>query len=478
MQQWLSVLAPAYAEIFLLGMICVIMLVDLMLSESMRWVTYILTQLTLIVAAVITWHHWGLGSQITFSGQFINDNMAVLLKEGVYLMGFAVFMYARQYIGDQKMMRGEFYLLGLLSIAGALVLISANSLLTLYLGLELLSLPLYAMVAMRRDNALSAEAAMKYFVMGGLASGLFLFGVSLLYGITHTIMLPQIMGHIPADMVGQAVTVFALILMIAGITFKFGAVPFHMWVPDVYQGAPTAVTAFIGTVPKIAAFALLTRLIFHGMVQEIFHWTAILEVLAILSLLVGNVLAVVQTNLKRLLAYSTVANVGFILLGFATGTIAGLHAALFYTLTYVLMAVGGFGLLIILSRNGQDTEQLSDLKGLNYRNSWLALMMMLILLSFAGIPPLVGFTAKLLIITNLVNLHHYYLAGFALIMSVVAAYYYLRVICVMYFEKPKVQCPPEVTADGAIALSVNGLLLLGLGLAPAALLQVVMQVSH
>ena len=477
MSHWLHILAPASTEIFLLVMVCVIMLIDIFLADTQRWFTYLLTQVTLIVAGIITWHQWGQHT-IAFDGQFVLDNMAVVLKEVALLIAFAIFMYSRVYVVDNKMMRGEFHLLGLLCVVGGLVLISANSLLTLYLGLELLSLPLYAMVAMRRDDARSAEAAMKYFVMGGVASGIFLFGVSLIYGLSKTIILPEIVLQLHSGLLQHPALLFALALVIVAIAFKFGAVPFHMWVPDVYHGAPTSVTAFIGTIPKLAAFALFTRLVWHGMAQDSQYWTQIIEVLAILSLLLGNVLAVVQKNLKRLLAYSTVGNVGFIFLGFVTDNVIGLHAAMFYTIAYVIMAVGAFGLLIILSQRGIDCDRFEDLAGLNSRSSGLAFMMTLILLSLAGIPPLVGFTAKLMIISNLVNLHHYGLAIFALIMSVVAAYYYLRVVKVMYFDQPTADTRISNSVDGAIALAVNGAIVLFAGLFPAALLQVIQLTLH
>ncbi len=477
MSHWLHVLAPASTEIFLLIMVCVIMLIDIFLADTQRWVTYLLTQVTLIVAGIITWHQWG-QFVVALDGQFVLDNMAVVLKEVALLMAFAIFMYARVYTVDNNIMRGEFHILGLLCVVGSLVLISANSLLTLYLGLELLSLPLYAMVAMRRDNVQSAEAAMKYFIMGGVASGIFLFGVSLIYGLSKTILLPEMVAQLHGSLLQHPALLFALALVIVAIAFKFGAVPFHMWVPDVYQGAPTSVTAFIGTVPKLAAFALFARLIWHGMAQDAQYWTQIVQVLAILSLLFGNVLAVVQKNLKRLLAYSTVANVGFIFLGFVTNNVFGLHAAMFYTITYVVMAVGAFGLLIILSHRGIDCDRFEDLAGLNARNSGLAFMMTLILLSLAGIPPLVGFTAKLMIISNLINLHHYSLAIFALLMSVVGAYYYLRVVKLMYFDQPTAQTRISNSVDGATALAINGAIVLLAGLFPAALLQVIQMTVH
>lgn len=462
---------PATPEILMVVMIIVIMLVDLLLSDRTRVVTYVLSQLTLLGCAALSWVLLYHQPTIIFSSQFVLDYFAGLVKLFVYLMGFLVLLYSRAYATEHKIMRGEFHLLILLSILGAMVLLSANSMLTLYLGLELMSLPLYALVAMRRDAKRGAEAAMKYFVMGALASGLLLYGMSIIYGITHTTEIPLIMQALPQTSSHPILLRYSMVFVIAAIAFKFGAAPFHMWVPDVYEGAPTAVTAFLGTVPKLAALALFIRLVADGLVSLAPYWTSLLLILAILSLLVGNILAIVQTNLKRMLAYSTIANIGFVLLSLSSGDKLGYSYALFYSLTYVLMAVGAFGLLTLLSRKGHDVEMIQDLAGLNTRHSWLAAMMMLILLSMAGIPPLIGFDAKLLIVAHMVSLHHYVLAVFALIISVVGAYYYLYVVKVMYFDAPPKQpMTVSITRDGFTVLSINGVLMLLLGVYPVWLL--------
>ena len=463
---------PATPEILMIVMIMVIMLVDLFLTERTRGVTYVLSQLTLLGCAVLSWILMYHKPEVAFSGQFVLDHFASISKLFIYLMGFAIFIYSRNYTTEHKIMRGEYHVLSLLSILGAMVLVSGNSMLTLYLGLELMSLPLYALVAMRRDVKKGSEAAMKYFVMGALASGLLLYGMSMIYGISHAIEIPTIMKALHSSSAHPTLLLFCMVFIVAAVAFKLGAVPFHMWVPDVYEGAPTSVTAFLGTVPKLAALALLIRLVAEGLSSLSIHWTTLLMVLAVLSLFMGNVLAIVQKNLKRMLAYSTIANIGFVLLGVASGDSLGYGYALFYIITYVMMAVGAFGLLVLLSRKGHDVEMIDDLAGLNTKNSWLAVMMMLILLSMAGIPPLVGFDAKLFIIMHMVSLHHYGMAIFALIISVVGAYYYLHVVKVMYFDKPKEISVNTATIakDGYFAFSVNGILMLLLGIYPTWLL--------
>lgn len=458
-------------EIFMSVMILVILMVDSFLSKRTSGVTYLLSQLTLIGCAIFSWRLLSHPTAMTFSGQVLLDRFGTVSQLFIDLLGFMLFIYARAYTQEHRLMRGEYYLLSLLSILGAMVLVQANSLLTLYLGLELMSLPLYALVALKRDHAIGAEAAMKYFVMGALASGLLLYGMSLLYGLAHSIQIPTIVATLQHGTGNMTLLLFSMVFVLAAICFKLGAVPFHMWVPDVYQGSPNAVTGLLGTIPKLAALALLMRLITQGFASVSMHWGAILMVLAVLSLVIGNICAIVQTNLKRMLAFSTIANVGFVLLGIAGGDHIGYAYALFYMMTYVLMAVGAFGLLTLMSRKGHDIQEISDLSGLNAKHGWLAFMMMLILLSMAGIPPLVGFDAKLFIIVHLVDLHQYAMALFALIISVVGAYYYLNVVRVMYFSKPKQHSQPvALTRDGFLTLSINGLLLLALGIYPTGLL--------
>lgn len=465
---------PALAEIVMLIMVCVIMFADLFLGQRYKALSYALAQLTLIAAAVCTWRTLGPMAEITFDGQFVLDRLAGILKMFMYVATFASFLFSRRYIADRHIPSGEFYLLTLLSLLGAMVLVSANSLLTLYIGLELLSLPLYALVAIRREAGKCSEAAMKYFIMGALASGMLLYGMSLIYGETGSIILPTIASSLNNQ--ANSVVLFGTAFVLVASCFKLGAAPFHMWVPDVYEGSPTAVTIYLGSVPKLAAFAMLIRLLVEALPAAAGHWQAALSAIALLCLIGGNLAALMQKNFKRLLAYSTIGHVGFILLGVAMGTFSSYGAALFYSLIYILMAVGGFAVILILSKVGFEADKIDDFAGLNNRHAWLAFMLMLLLLSLAGIPPLVGFTAKLMVLKSLVDQQHYYLAFIALFMSVIAAYYYIRVIKVMYFDAPMQVAKIELPTDMVVAISVNGLLMLGLGMLPAGLIAYCYQV--
>ena len=406
---------------------------------------------------------------IALSGQYVMSRFTTVLKLFIYLMTFGVMVYSRHYTTSREIMRGEFHVLTLLSMLGAMVLVSANSLLTLYLGLELLSLPLYALVAMQRDRTICAEAAIKYFVMGALASGMLLYGMSLIYGLSDSLLLPQIVGH-AANFAHDPVLLVAMVLVVAASAFKLGAVPFHMWVPDVYQGSPSSVTAFLGTVPKLAAFALLLRLLAGALPVLHVEWHQVLIVLAILSLLIGNVLAIVQTNIKRLFGYSTISHIGFILLAVAMGDASGYRAGLFYVIAYTLTALGGFGVVILLSQKRFNADSIEDYVGLSSRAPWVALMMMFFLLSMAGIPPFLGFDAKLLVILQLIRHANYGLATFVLVMSVVGAYYYLRIIKLMYFDEPIKEAPVLLSVDHQCLLTINGWAMLVLGILPAGLL--------
>lgn len=460
--------SAASAEIFILIMACIILIADLFVSEKSKIVTYLLSQITLVVAFILSAMQLGMPQIITFHQEFILDNLAILLKLAMYIATFFVFWYARSYNLRAKIQRGEFHVLALLSMLGGMVLVSSNTLLTAYLGLELLSLPLYAMVAMSRTRAQGSEAAMKYFVMGAIASGLLLYGMSLVYGVTGTIDLNLI---VKAAVTHQTLGIFqcGLVLIVAAISFKMGAIPFHLWAPDVYEGSPTSVTSYLATVPKLAAFGMMLRLIVLAMPSLKPEWTGLLSVLGVISLFGGTVMALVQSNIKRLLAYSTIANVGFIFIALGMGSKDSLQSALFYTVIYVLTSLGAFGMLLLISRAGVDAEFVDDLKGLNKRNAWYAGMMLLLLLSMAGIPPLIGFDAKLYVIMHLVNLGDFAMAIFALIMSVIGSYYYLRVIKVMYFDEP--DCTDTVRSpwDMSLAISVNGLAVLGFGLFPSVL---------
>jgi NADH-quinone oxidoreductase subunit N len=453
---------PAMAEIVLATGICVVMLADLFLAPRLRGITLTLSLATLAVAA---WYAGGVeGSVLTFSGSYIADPLAKLLKMFTLLIVGVVFIYSNSYLRDRDLLKGEYYMLGLFATLGMLVMISAHSLITMYLGLELMSLALYSMVAFDRESPVAAEAAMKYFVLGAIASGVLLYGMSILYGVTGSLQLNEIAASLSAAEPGRPVVLLSVIFVLVGIAFKFGAVPFHNWVPDVYHGAPTSVTLFIGTAPKIAAFAMLTRLMHTTLGSEMLAWQPVLIALALLSLILGNVVAIAQTNIKRMLAYSTIAHVGFILLGFAAGTAAGRQAALFYTLVYAVMAAAAFGIVLLMSRRGFEADELDDLKGLNQRSPWFAAMMLLVMASMIGIPPFAGFFAKLNILAALVDVNAIWLAVVAVLFSVVGAFYYLRVIRLMYFDEATDKSPVEAGFDMRLLVSINalGVLLLGL----------------
>jgi len=388
----------------------------------------------------------------------------------VFLVTIGAFAYARSYMTAQGGLRGEYYVLGLFAVLGMQVMISSHSLLTVYLGLELLSLSLYAMVAFDRDSPTASEAAMKYFVLGALASGMLLYGMSMLYGATGSLDIATIADVISAQGERSLVLVFGLCFIVVGLAFKFGAVPFHMWVPDVYHGAPTAVTLFIGSAPKIAAFAMAMRLLAESMGGLLVDWQGMLMILAVLSLAIGNVVAIAQTNMKRMLAYSTISHVGFLMLGILSGTDSGYSASMFYAITYALMAIGGFGVIILLSRSGEEADQLDDFRGLNDRSPWFALMMLILMFSMAGVPPTVGFYAKLAVLKAVIDVDMVWLALVAVFFSIIGAFYYIRIIKLMYFDEPVTDAPLKINTDLQIAVSTNSLLVLGLGLFPGALL--------
>jgi len=463
----LLTLAP---ELFVLTMACAILVVEAFVGRERPQLGYALTQLTLLLAAVISWSMLDNGRALAFGGTFVHDPMAALLKTSVFLIALGAFVYARSYQATSGSLRGEFYVLGLFAVLGMQVMISAHSLLTIYLGLELLSLSLYAMVAFDRDSSPASEAAMKYFVLGALASGMLLYGMSMLYGATGSLDLADIAAALAAADGPDMVLIFGLCFMVVGLAFKFGAVPFHMWIPDVYHGAPTAVTLFIGSAPKIAAFAMTLRLLVESLGSLAGDWQAMLVILAVLSLAIGNVVAIAQTNLKRMLAYSTISHVGFLLLGILAATGAGYSAAMFYAITYALMAIGAFGMIILLSRAGIEADTLDDFKGLNARSPWFAFMMLVLMFSMAGVPPTVGFYAKLSVLQAVIAVDMVWLAVAAVLFSVIGAFYYIRIVKLMYFDAPETQAPLQVGNNLQVALSVNGLAVLGLGLFPGGLL--------
>jgi NADH-quinone oxidoreductase subunit N len=460
---------PALPEIFVLGMACVILLSDSFFKD--RGWNYPLTLFTLVTAAAITVFTSVPQVQFTFSGQFVDDAMADVLKLVAYLSTLAVVVYSRPYMQERGLFKGEFFVLVLFALLGMMVMISANHFISLYIGLELLSLSLYALVALQRDSRQATEAAMKYFVLGALASGFLLYGMSLLYGVTGTLELPAMAQVLQAGVQNEIVLVFGLVFLIAGLGFKLGVAPFHMWVPDIYQGAPSAVTLFVGSAPKLAAFAIAMRLLVDGLHPQVENWQGMLAVMAVLSLAIGNLAAIMQTNIKRMLAYSTISHMGFLLLGIMSGTFAGYAAGMFYVIAYVLMSLGSFGLVVYLSRNGLEAENIDDFRGLNSRNPWLAALMAILMFSMAGLPPFVGFYAKLAILQSLVGAGFIWLAVVAVMFSLIGAFYYLRVVKVLYFDAPKPDAPiytsiPDVQA----LLSINGLAVLMLGIMPQPLI--------
>jgi len=462
---------PAIPEMFVLAMACLILIIDLFVKQENRIVSYLLTQVTLVVAAGLTYYLFNGEEVITFNGMFVSDNFSSVLKIFIYLITAVCFLYSRKYLIEQKFFRGEFFVLGLFGVLGMMIIVSAHSFLTIYLGLELLSLSLYAMVALRRDSVAASEAAMKYFVLGAIASGMLLYGMSILYGAAGTLDISQISSYLSStggDM--DVVTALGMVFIIVGLAFKLGAVPFHMWIPDVYHGAPTPVTLYLGTAPKIAAFAMAMRLLVDGLQPMHPQWQEMLIILGILSLAIGNIVAIAQTNLKRMLAYSAIAHIGFLFLGIQTGTEQGYSASMFYIIVYSLMSLGGFGMIILLSRAGFEADKIEDFKGLNDRSPWYAFGMLILMFSMAGVPPTLGFYAKLSIIQALVNVDMVWLAVVAVIFSIIGAFYYLRIIKTMYFEKAVDTTPIKSNFDMRVMISINGLAILALGFYPTALM--------
>ena len=471
----------AYAEIWLLATASLILVVDLYVSERRRGVVYTLSLAALAGSALLT---IGItratGGQVayTFGDMFVSDLMASMLKLLTYVSVAASFVYSRRYLEERGLLRGEYFVLALFATLGMMVMISANHFLVLYLGLELMSLCLYAMIALNRDSAISTEAAMKYFVLGALASGLLLYGMSMLYGTTGQLNIVKVAEAIQKGEAKQMIAIFGLIFIVVGVAFKLGVVPFHMWIPDVYQGAPNAMTLFIGTAPKLAAFAIAMRLLVNGLLDLAVDWQQMLTLLAVLSLALGNLAAIAQANIKRMLAYSTIAHMGFMVLGLLAGVVGGnrlsapdaYSAAMYYSMVYVLMSLGAFGIVLLLSRNGFEAEDLADYRGLNQRAPWYAFMMLLVMFSLAGIPPTVGFYAKLAVIDALIKADQVWLAVYAVLMSLIGAFYYLRVVKLMYFDDAVDQAPIESGLDMQLLLSANGLAMLALGVVPGPLM--------
>jgi len=465
-----SNLIPVAPEIFILALASTILVVDLYLEESRKGVNHALTLIGLLIAIGITAAVGGTGRQVVLDGTYVRDDMSDVLKVTIFIVAIFAFVYAKDFLRDRGMLSGEYYVLGLFSVLGMLIMVSANSFLTVYLGLELLALCLYALVAFDRDSRGGAEAAMKYFVLGAIGSGMLLYGISMIYGATGSLDFGTVARAVAEQGMENKVLVFGLAFLVVGIGFKFGAVPFHMWVPDVYEGAPLPVALLLGSAPKIAAFGVAMRLLVDGLGGLQVHWQGMLILLSVLSMTLGNLAAIAQSNIKRMLAYSTVSHVGFIFLGVLAGTPQAYASAMFYAIVYALMAAGAFGVLVLLSRRGFDPEQLDDLKGLNERDSWHAAMMALLMFSMAGVPPTVGFMAKLFVLEAVVRVDLTWLAVVAVVFSIIGAFYYVRIVKLMYFDKPETDVPLAAGAGTRLAVSLNGLLMLALGLFPATLL--------
>jgi len=471
MLTWSS-FAPAIAEIYLAIAVCVVLMVEVFAGEKRRGLTGTLTLLVLVVGAALLLAYGRVSARVTlFDGMFVADELGFVLKLAGFLFLAVALLYSRAYMEVRGILRGEYYVLALTALLGIFVLVSANSLLTVYIGVELLALSVYAIIAFDRDNPVAAESAMKYFVLSAIASGSLLYGMSMVYGLTGTLELDRLAVDLHGPL--SPGVVLGLAFIVVAVAFKLGAVPFHMWLPDVYQGAPTSVTLLVSSVPQVAYFSLVIRLLAYGLNGATPEWTQMLAPLAVLTLILGNVVAIVQTNLKRMLAYSTIGNVGFIVLGFVAGTAEGYSASLYYTLVYVVMVLGSFGVILLASRKGFEADQLDDYKGLYARDPLLALVMLSLMFSTAGVPPFVGFWAKLRIFQALWSSHHPYLLVVAAAMSVVGAFYYLRVVKLMYFDAPASgasAAAPERGTAARVALALNALAVFVLGVLPGPLL--------
>ena len=472
MSDFLTQFAPALPEIFVLAMVSLILVIDAAVDDSKRYIAYVLSLVTVIGAAFLTARDFSAMPVLALGGLFIDDPLSDVLKLFLYLSVAVVMVYSRDYLRQRGLYKGEFFVLALFALLGMMVMVSASHFLTLYLGLELLSLSLYAMVALQRDSSIATEAAMKYFVLGALASGMLLYGMSMVYGVTGSLALADIAQNLSDGTDLRIPLVFGIVFIVSGLAFKLGAVPFHMWVPDVYHGAPTAMTLFIGSAPKIAAFAFVVRILGQGLESQVAEWRDMLVILAVLSMAVGNIAAIAQTNLKRMFAYSTISHMGFMLLGILAGSQNGYGSAMFYVLVYALMSLGGFGMILLLSRAGFEADKLEDFKGLNRRSPWLAFLMLLLMFSMAGVPPTVGFYAKLSVLQAVVEIGYVWLAVAAVLFSLIGAFYYLRIVKLMYFDTPHDTEAIAACPDARIIMSANGLAVLALGILPQPLMAI------
>jgi NADH-quinone oxidoreductase subunit N len=478
-------LVPVYAEIFLLIATSAILLIDMYLKAGKRNLTYALSLLAIAGCAVFSFVDFNAGTTVfTFNGMYVSDPMSNLLKLFTYAATAMTLIYSRQYIGERDMMSGnlggEFYVLALFAMLGQMIMISGNSMLSIYLGLELMSLSTYALVALRRDHAISTEAAMKYFVLGALASGFLLYGMSMIYGATGSLDITTIGQVTSAGDADRMILVFGLVFLVAGLAFKLGVVPFHMWVPDVVQGAPTAVTILLGGAPKLATFAIIIRLLVEALPSMAVDWQQMLMVVAVLSLAFGNITAIAQTNLKRMLAYSTIAQMGFVVLALVVGNIGGdttdaaaaYSAGMYYTIIYVLTTVGTFGLIMMLARAGHEAELISDFKGLGKRSPWFAIVMTILMFSLAGVPPMVGFIAKYAVLQAVANAGMVWLAVVAVMFSLIGAFYYLRIVKTIWFDEAVDTSAISTPLDMRIIMSLNGVAIVVMGMIPGSLLAI------
>jgi NADH-quinone oxidoreductase subunit N len=468
----LATIAPAMPEMVLLVLVSIILIADLFFKDEERNLTYWLTIVALLGTAVLTLTTLGRPVTVTFKGMFVSDLLSQLLKVATLLTVAATLVLSRTYLEIRGLLTGEFLCLALFGTLGMMVMISAHHFITLFLGLELMALSQYAMVALQRDSVRATEAAMKYFVLGALSSGLLLYGMSMIYGGTGTLELTRVAFSIEHGNARNTLALFGVVFVVAGIAFKLGAAPFHMWIPDVYTGAATPATLIIGAAPKLAAFAFIMRLLAYGLQGMTVEWQQMLVILAVASMAVGNIIAIAQANLKRMLAYSTIAHMGYLLLGILAGTDTGYTASLFYVIAYAIMTLGSFGMILMLSRAGFEAESIDDFKGLNQKSRWYAFMMMILMFSLAGLPPTVGFFAKLFVLQAALDAGYTWLVVLAVLLSVVGAFYYLRIVKAMYMDPPAGEISIDPRADTRWMLSAAALATLVLGIFPARLMEI------
>ena len=462
-QSDLSLILP---EVFVLSMAIIVLMTDLFIKPSSRWIIFALSQLTLLGGAYLTSQHFNHETQFAFSNMFVRDGLADLLKMVSYIGTSLIFFYSRSYMKDRNLYRGEYFSLVLFALLGMMIMISSHNMLLVYMGLELLSLCLYSLTALDRDNQKATESAIKYFVLGALASGLLLYGMSMIYGATSSLDLSVIAAALLNHPMDHAILVLGLVFMVAGLAFKLGAVPFQMWVPDVYEGSPSSIAMLISSVPKLAAFAITVRLLGDGLQSMMVDWKQMMLIMAILSIGIGNITAIAQTNIKRMYAYSTISHIGFILFGLMSGTLNGYASSLFYVISYMFMTLASFAVLIMMSRKNFDCQTLEDFKGLNKRNSWYAFLMLIAMLSMAGIPPTIGFYAKFMVLQAAFDAGFAGFVVYAVLMALVGMFYYMRIVKLMYFDEPKLKNNIETPIDMKWILSANALALLVIGLVP------------